>query len=307
MKVHPFFLVCIASVLAGVLNLFSKDLLLAGLSPIQICLCREGVTAIAFGLILLFIDRPAFKVKIRDLWLFILFALFNVISNLAVFTAQDMIPLGMAAVLEMTSPFFVVVIAFFMFGNKITKNKILALALAFLGCILITGVVTSPDGIQPMGILIGLLSGVTLAAFTLGSKCMEGKGYSENTVMFYFFLFSTLLVLPFTGMGEIFDAIQRNWIVLPCILCMGMMCTLLINYIVIYATRRMDPGVVAIVITSSIIVSTLCGVLVFGDAFGWKDIIGMIMIIVAVAILEPPKFVKKRFGMDTDENDKDTE
>jgi len=60
-------MVFLAAFLAGILNLFSKDLLNAGLGPMEICFCREGVTAAAFFLILLVIDRSAFKVRLRDL------------------------------------------------------------------------------------------------------------------------------------------------------------------------------------------------------------------------------------------------
>ena len=87
MRASPLLLVIIASILAGLLNMFSKDLLNIGFDPMQICACREGVTAIAFAVILLFYDRSAFKIRIRDLWIFIMFAAFNVASNVCVFNA----------------------------------------------------------------------------------------------------------------------------------------------------------------------------------------------------------------------------
>ncbi len=105
----------------GVLNLFSKNLLLAGMEPIEICACREGVTAIVFFFVLLMIDRSAFKIRWQDIWIFILFGAFNVASNICVFTAQGSLPLEVAAVLEMTSPYFVLVFAFFLFRDKITR------------------------------------------------------------------------------------------------------------------------------------------------------------------------------------------
>jgi len=53
-----------------------------------------------------------------------------------------------------------------------------------------------------------------------------------------------------------------------------------------------DPATVSVIITSSLIVSTLCGVVVFGDSFGLKDVIGIILVMVAIMILEPPKGLK---------------
>ncbi|MBO4797562.1 MAG: DMT family transporter, partial [Candidatus Methanomethylophilaceae archaeon] len=147
-----------------------------------------------------------------------------------------------------------------------------------------------------LGVAIGLLSGVTLAAFTIGSKYVGERGYSENSAMFYFFLFSALLIMPFSDSGCIFSAAAGSPLIPVCILTMGVMCTLLPNYIIVYAVRRVDPAAVSIIITSSLIVSTICGVLVFGDEFGITDVIGIVLVMAAIIILEPPESLKRRFG-----------
>lgn len=292
LKVPPVFWVFMAAILAGILNMFSKDLLIAGLGPMEICFCREGVTAVAFFLILLVIDRSAFKVRPKDLWMFLLFGAFNVASNVCVFQSQETLPLEVAAVLEMTSPYFILVFAFFLFGDKITKRKVLAAVLAFIGCMFIIGVMNGEKDIQAVGIVIGLLSGMTLAAFTLGSKYVGEKGYSENTAMFYFFLFSALLAAPLTDFGLLVETASSDPIYPILILSMGILCTLAPNYFIVYSIRRVDPATVSVIITSSLIVSTLCGVVVFGDSFGLKDVIGIILVMVAIMILEPPKGLK---------------
>ena len=290
---HPYFLAGIAAVLVGVLNFFSKALLESGMTPFQICACREGVTAIVFFIILLLVDRSAFKIKLKDLWVFILFAFFNVISNVCVFAAQDLVPLEVAAVLEMTSPYFILVFAFFLFGDRITRRKVLASVIMFIGCIFIIGVLDGEGDISMLGVLFGVLSGATLAAFTLGSKFTATRNISENTSMFYFFLFSTLMIVPFADMGGVAEAVSGNGILNLYILLMGVMGTLIPNYIAIYTTRRGDPATIAIIITSSIVVSTLIGVSVFGDPFGITDVIGIILVMLAIILLDPPKPVKE--------------
>lgn len=302
LRIHPITLVFVAAVLAGLLNLFSKDLLNAGMGPMEICLCREGVTATAFAIILLFMDRSAFKVRLKDVPYFILFALFNVVSNICVFTAQETLPLEVAAVLEMTSPYFILVFAFFLFGDSITKRKVLAVFLAFIGCMSIIGLFNGVGDVDVLGLAIGLLSGITLAAFTLGSKFMERKHYSENTTMFYFFLFSALLVAPLADFGNIADTVASDVIIPICIIMMGVMCTLVPNYVVIYSIRRVDPATVSVIITSSLIVSTLCGVIAFGDPFGLNDIIGIVLVMVAISILDPPKFLYDLVGRKKDDD-----
>jgi len=289
-------MVVMAAILAGILNMFSKDLLNAGMGPMEICFCREGVTAAVFAVILLFMDRSAFRVRIRDLWIFALFGAFNVISNVCVFTAQETLPLEVAAVLEMTSPYFMLVFAFFLFGDRITRRKVLAAVLAFIGCIFIIGLVEDVGSVDVLGVAIGLMSGMTLAAFTIGSKIIGGRGYSENCAMFYFFLFSAILVAPLSDFNCLWSVATSDWLFPVLILVMGVFCTLAPNYLVIYAIRRMDPATVSIVITSSLIVSTLCGVFVFGDPFIPNDLVGIVLVMVAIIILEPPKSLRERFA-----------
>lgn len=293
-----------AAVLIGSLNLFSKNLLEAGFTPLDVSICREGVTAAVFFIILLLTDRSAFKIRLRDVWIFVLFALFNVLSNFFLFNAQDLIPLGTAAVLELTNPYFIMIFAFFLFGDKVTKRKLLASVIEFLGCIFIIGLLEDPGSISVMGVIFGLLSGVTLAAFTLGSRCVEKLNYSENTTMFYFFFFSALLLIPFADFGHISGILSDKadlWIYM---LMMGIVGTLIPNYLVIVAVRRMDPAVLTMIITSSIVLSTMYGVLFFGDELNLTIVIGMIMVLVAMVILEPPKLVlewwDRKFGKSSD-------
>ena len=56
----------------------------------------------------------------------------------------------------------------------------------------------------------------------------------------------------------------------------------------------MYQATVSIIITSSLIVSTLCEVLVFGDEFDFEDVIGIILIMTAIVILDPPDFIKQK-------------
>ena len=290
---HPYFLSGVTAVLVGFLNFFARSLLKEGLSPFEVCATRESVTALVFGVALLLMDRSAFKVRLKDLWVFILFAFFNVASNVSLFAAQEMLPLEVAAALEMTEPYFIMVFAFFLFGIRITKRNILASLIMFLGCLLITGYVGGSGDNPIVGVALGLFSGITLAAFTLASKYTETRDISVNTSMFYFFFFSALMVLPFADYNAISTAVSSDIIVPTYIVGLGVFGTLLPNYITIFATRHGDPAVISIIITASIVASTAFGVFAFGDDFGWSDVFGIILVMIAITVLDPPERDKK--------------
>ncbi len=291
---NPLVLTCIAAILVGLLNLFSKHLMELGFSPLQVSMCREGITALVFGLFLLFRDRSAFKINLKDVWIFILFGFFNVLSNLCMFEAQNLVPLEVAAVLEMTNPYFILIFAYLMFGDPITKRKILACVIVFIGCIFITGLADGGSDVSVLGLALGLMSGITLALFCLASKFTEKRNYSENTSMFYFFFFSALMLIPVSDIYDIGEYIVSDWTFVPMILTLSILCTLVPNYIVIYAVRRADAAIIMIIINSSIIVSTAIGVLVFGDPFTIFDLIGIILVMVAIIMLNPPPSRKKK-------------
>ena len=52
----------------------------------------------------------------------------------------------------MTSPYFILVFAYFLFGDRITKRKILAAVMAFIGCIFIIGLLNGTEHLDVFGL-----------------------------------------------------------------------------------------------------------------------------------------------------------
>ena len=70
-QLRPAFSVIAAGILWGIINIFVKTLSAAGINPLQISAIRMMVAAICFSLFVLIYDRSKFRIRMRDIWLFI--------------------------------------------------------------------------------------------------------------------------------------------------------------------------------------------------------------------------------------------
>ena len=111
----------------------------------EIVALRATVTCIAMGVFLLIYDRHLFRIHLKDLWCFLGTGIMSIVFfNYCYFKAMTVASLSVAAVLLYTAPAIVMVLSYFLFQEAFTKQKVLALLLTFIGCILVTGVITNP-------------------------------------------------------------------------------------------------------------------------------------------------------------------
>ena len=144
---------------------------------------------------LLVVDRTCFRIRKKDIWVFLLFAVFKILSDLFLFKAQVLIHLSLSAVLQLTSPYWVLVFCVILFHERVTFRKVFAICMAFFGCMLVTGILSEDISFDTLGITFALLSGFAYATYTVGNKVLMDRGYSYNTVLFFIFLLSTLVLL----------------------------------------------------------------------------------------------------------------
>ena len=71
MKKNATFFIIVASVIWALLGIFGTEMSKLGFSSMQITSLRVTGAAIFFILTLLFTDKSRFKIKLKDLWLFI--------------------------------------------------------------------------------------------------------------------------------------------------------------------------------------------------------------------------------------------
>lgn len=188
-------LIIVAGLFWGSMGIFVRHLNALGFSSIQVACLRLTTAGVIFALILLIKDRKGFRIKARDIPLFLALGLVSILFfTCCYFTAIRLMTMSTAAILLYTSPIWVMILAIIFLKEKITLQKILALILAFAGCILVSGF---GGKVTLIGILVGLGSGLGYGLYSIfGTFAL--KKYSPYTVTCYTFLIA--------GLGSVFAA-----------------------------------------------------------------------------------------------------
>ena len=152
-------LIILAGCFWGSMGIFVRKLAAYGFTPVQIVSIRITLAALIFSCLLLARDRAGFRISLRDLPVFLGLGFGSILFfTVCYFTAITLMSLSTAAILLYTSPIWIMLMSVLFFREKLNRRKILALALAFAGCVLVSGI--SGNGITPAGLLVGLGSGI---------------------------------------------------------------------------------------------------------------------------------------------------
>ena len=183
-------LIIIAGCFWGSMGIFVRRLGTYGFSSIQIVSIRVTLAALIFALVLFIKDRAGFKISLRDLPLFLGLGFGSILFfTVCYFTAISMMSLSTAAILLYTSPVWIMLMSVLFFHEKLNRIKLIALGLAFTGCVLVSGI--SGGGMTPIGLLVGLGSGIGYGLYSiLGTVAL--RRYSSYTVTTYTFIFAAI-------------------------------------------------------------------------------------------------------------------
>lgn len=279
-------LILLAGVFWGSMGLFVRHLSALGFDPLQITASRLSLAGLGFALLLLLREPRGFRIRVRDIPLFLALGLLSILFfTLCYFSAITRMSLSTAAILLYTSPIWVTLLSALFLHERLTARRLLALALAFGGCALVSGL--SGGGLTPLGLLLGLGSGLGYGLYSIFGP-VALRRYSPFTVTAWTFLIAgagawfvtppaaflqTLRACPSPGRTGLF-----------------LLLTALVTSIIPFLAytlglRRVEAGKAAVFATVEPLVATLFGVLVFHEPLTLLSALGMALILSAVVIL----------------------
>lgn len=292
MKSH----ICIiaAAALWGCIGIFLKLLTAAGLGTMQAVAVRVILAAVLYAAFLLITDRKAFRIRPRDIWMFVGTGICSLVFfNWCYFSCIKSIEgggLGIAAVLLYTAPIFVMIMSAIFFREKLTPVKLVALALTFAGCLLVTGVVGSRAAIPTKAILYGLGSGFGYALYSIFGKAAT-KRYGSKTVTVWSFILGAVAVVPFlfgvewsglaTAQG-IFGALG-----------ISVLCCILPYLLYTEGLKSVEPGRASVMATVEPVVAAIVGIF-YGEMPTALRIAGMALVIGAIVLMGLAERKKKK-------------
>ncbi|MBN1874908.1 MAG: EamA family transporter [Anaerolineae bacterium] len=126
-------------------------------------------------------------------------AIFNTLWTLSV----DLNGAAISTVLVYCSAAFTVLLGWWFFKESLNWGKLLAMLLSLGGCVLISGILTSTTSRASLaGISIGILSGLSYAAYSLMGRSAAQRGLNPWVTLFYTFGFATIFLICFNLLPE---------------------------------------------------------------------------------------------------------
>ena len=278
-------LIIIAGLFWGSMGIFVRHLNSLGFTSIQVACVRLVTAGIIFSLILLIKDPKGFKIKAKDIPLFLALGLISILFFICCyFTAIRLMTMSTAAILLYTSPIWVMVLSVIFLKEKITSRKIIALVLAFAGCVLVSGF---GGKVTLTGVLAGLGSGLGYGLYSIfGTLAL--KKYQPLTVTCYTFLIAGLGSVFVSNPADLFSKIQSagsypklfGFIILTAIV------TAVIPFLLYtIGLNKTTASKAAVLATVEPAAATLFGFFVMKESVGLVAFFGIILVFAAITVL----------------------
>ena len=293
MKKLAYLYVISAAALWGFIGVFFKALSDIGFTNMQVVAVRVIAAALFLLLYVVKKDISLLKIKLADSWCFAGTGIVSLLFfNWCYFTAIEKTGLAVAAVLLYTAPIFVMLMSAMLFGERLNRQKLAAVAITFLGCVLVTGILNSGAQFSAAGIAAGICSGIGYALYSIFGRFALNKGYSSVTVTAYTFIFAAAATLPVSKLWQVHSLLLRLDTLLFA-LGIGIVCCLFPYILYTSGLSKIDTGKASVIATVEPAVAAAISFVFYHEPVTVSKLSGIILIISAIIMINlKPKAAK---------------
>jgi len=276
--------ILLAGIFWGVIGLFTRQMNQAGIGSEGVLIIRSGGCCLLFGLTLLLKEPKKFKIKGRDLWLFLCYGILaTFFFTFSYYRAIELADMSVACTLMYSAPVFVMVLSLFIFREKFSGKKLLALGLAVLGCAMVSGLLEGGKA-SGLGVMFGLFAGFGYALYSVFSKLLSQRGYDVLQINFYGWLFCSLTGLclwGFTPAAPMLETVPNFLVSLGLVVISGFLPSLLYNW----ALGGVEASKASMMVSIEPVVAAVTGILAFGETLSLFGILGIALVLGAVILI----------------------
>lgn len=178
-------------------------------------------------------------------------------------------------------------LSIFLFREKFTRCKMLALLSTFCGCTFITGIFSSKMTLTLEAFGFGLASGIGYALYSIFSK-LALRRYNTLTITAYTFYFAAIAALPMAEPLQLFTLLADLRALIGAI-AIALICTVAPYLLYTRGLQYVDAGQASILATLEPLVAAAIGIFIFGESLTIAKILGMILILSSIFILNTAK------------------
>lgn len=289
-RTKGYLLTVAAAILWATLGPFYKVLITRyGCPPLTVAFFRA---IIASSLLLAFLAlrrRVWLRVARRDLPFFALFGLVGVAGFFVIYVyAVHLTGIGMAVILMYTAPIWVTFISRWVFKEALTVRKMVALFLAFGGCVLVTRAYDlQATSLNLTGLLCGLGAGFSYGLYILFNKYALRK-YNPWTTLLYALGFGACFLLPLQS-SSILSSLRASPGLVLGALALGLGPTLGGNLCYVSALQYLPASEASILATLEPVTALLLAYFFFHEVLSPAQLAGGAFILLGVGILQGGK------------------
>ena len=285
MKLRSVFYIVLAGIFWGTSGLFVHFLAPYGFSSLQMTAVRGTVSFLCIAVYVLVRSRESLRVTPRRL-IFCIGAGASVFGTAACyFSAMQLTSIATAVVLMYMAPVLVTVFSVLFLKERFTLLKGISVALMVIGCALVSGVVGGLK-FHPVGILLGILSAIVYAAYSVFTKLSLESGCAPMTSSFYSYLTMAALALSVSAPHEIVSHAAKDPLrVIPVMIALGIVTFILPYFLYTLAVRELPAGTASALSIVEPMAATVFSVVIFKEKLGVAAVIGIVLILGAVILL----------------------
>ena len=271
-----------AAVFYGTNPLGAMNLYADGISTNSTLFYRFGIAVIILG-VMMAVQRKSFALTRRELATLAILGVFMSTSSTTLYFSFNFMDVGIASTLLFVYPVMVAVIMATFFHEKVTAATVIAILLSLAGIALLnqTGDGTS---LSLWGVMLVMLSSLTYAIYIVVVN-KSSLRMSSVKLTFYVLLFGLFTIYGYTlAMGETVQLLvtPKQWLYATQL---ALMPTVLSLVLMVIAVHDIGSTPTAIMGAIEPITAVAIGVLVFGENFTPRLVIGIVLILTAVLLI----------------------
>lgn len=297
----------LSSATFGLIPLFSIPLMENADKSLEIdldsvCFYRFLFSALLMGLIVFIsfakrhkgegigkIMHEAFALSGKQFGLLMLISVFYASTSIFLTASYTIggIPSGIATTMHFLYPVFVTAVMILFIGEKLTAGKVISVMLAFGGVFFLSGAsITGDFTLNPLGLLFVLVTIFTYGSYIIGVNNIKAiAGMNGMKLTFYVLAFSCLLfccnILVKGGEFAPLVTFHQWWNILA----LAFIPTLISDLTLVYAIQIIGSTTTAILGCMEPLTAVLVGIAVFGEKLSSSQIIGMVLVFLAVNLV----------------------
>ena len=291
-----YFYALLAAFLFGANGSVSKVIIESGFSAIQLTQLRVLGAAVISGLVLLVLDRRSFRLPPRQWPVIIILGVVGVGLLQATYAfAIELLPVGIALLLEYLAVLIVAIVAFFFFKEKVHIRLWIAIGLVIVGLVVVAEIWAST--LNPIGVLWGLAAALALATYFLVGE-RQLKTISPLALSFWTMSVATLFWAPFsrwwtftpetfttvTSLGGSLESVSAPvWFLIVWNVTLGSFAPFLLS---LSALKRLSATAAGIVATSEIIFAFVTAWMWLQEALSVLQVIGASVVFGGIVIAQ---------------------